>query len=142
MPFVAPCRSILRMSHHIAKQVHDKFKIFSGGLAADGTIGKLADDVAAFANKSKISAKSIGVAYLEPSKQLVITLGYREDEEPYPVKLHSVRLGKLDVKGNNFSMLEKKMGEASAKHRNIICHELYVTGGNDFTVVVMTHEAK
>jgi len=33
------------MAHHIAKQVHDKFKIFSGELASDGTIGKLADEV-------------------------------------------------------------------------------------------------
>ena len=130
------------MSHHIAGQVHDKFKIFSGALAADGTIGKIADEVAAFASKAKVAPKSIGVAYLEPSKHIVVTLGYRDDEEPYGVKLHCVRLGKIDVKGNDFSALEKKMAEASAKHGNIICHELYVTGGNDFTVVVMTHEAK
>jgi hypothetical protein len=130
------------MAHHIARQVHDKFKIFSGELASDGTIGKLADEVAAFANKSKIAPKSIGVAYLEPSKRLVITLGYSEDKEPYGVKLHCVRLGKMDVKGNDFSALEEKMAKAGAKHSNIICHELYVTGGNDFTVVVMTHEAQ
>jgi hypothetical protein len=92
--------------------------------------------------KSKIAAKSIGVAYLEPSKRVVITLGYADDEDDYPIKLHSVRLGKVDIKGNDFSALEKKIGEASAKHRNIICHELYVTGGDDFTVVVMTHEHK
>jgi hypothetical protein len=130
------------MTHHIAKQVHDKFKIFSGELASDGTIGKLADEVAAFANKSKIAPKSIGVAYLEPSKHLVITLGYRDDEEPYPIKLHCVRLGKVDIKGGDFNALEEKMGHAGSRHRNIICHELYVTGGNDFTVVVMTHESK
>lgn len=129
------------MTHHITRQVHDKFKIFSGELASDGTIGKLADEVAAFAKKSKIAPKSIGVAYLEPSKRLVITLGYREDGEPYAVKLHCVRLGKIDLKGSDFTALEEKMSQASAKHRNIICHELYVTGGNDFTVVVMTHEA-
>ena len=129
------------MAHHITRQVHDKFKIFSGELAADGTIGKLAEEVAAFAHKTKIAAKSIGVAYLEPSKRVVITLGYRDDEEPYGVKLHSVRLGKMDVKGD-FTALEEKMSQASGKYRNIICHELYVTGGNDFTAVVMTHEAK
>jgi hypothetical protein len=33
------------------------------------------------------------------------------------------------------------MAKATGKHRNIICHELYVTGGNDFTMVLMTHEA-
>lgn len=135
-------RSILCMKHHITKQVHDKFKIFSGELAPDGTIGKLADEVAAFARKSKIAAKSIGIAYLEPSKRLVITLGYRDDETPYPVKLHCIPLGKVEVESGNFSGLEKKIATASAKKRDIICHELYVTGGNDFTLVVMTHKAK
>ena len=129
------------MAHHIAKQVHDKFKIFSGPLAADGTIGKLADEVAAFSRTSKIAAKSIGVAYLEPGKRLVITLGYREDEEPYPVKLHCIPLGKVDVKGGDFHSLEASMAKATGKHRNIICHELFVTGGQDFTMVLMTHEA-
>jgi len=130
------------MSHDISKQVHDKFKIFSGALASDGTIGKLADEVSAFAKKSKIAPKSIGVAYLEPGKRLVITLGYRDDEAPYPVKLHCVRLGKVDVKSGNFSPLEEKIATASAKHGNVICHELYVTGENDFTLVVMTHQAE
>jgi len=130
------------MSHHITRQVHDKFKVFSGELAADGSIGKLADEVAAFAQKAKIAPKSIGVAYLERSKHLLITLGYRDDEEAYPVKLHCVRLGKVGVKHGDFAALEAKIGEAGGRHRNIICHELYVTGDNDFTVVVMTHEAK
>jgi hypothetical protein len=130
------------MSHHIAKQVHDKFKIFSGELAADGTIGKLADEVAAYASKAKIAPKSIGVAYLEPSKRVIITLGFTEDAEPYPIKLHCIRLGTVHIEGNDFSALEEKMAKAGGKHGNIICHELYVTGGNDFTVVVMTHEAK
>jgi hypothetical protein len=130
------------VTHPIHKQVHDKFKVFSGELAPDGTIGKLADEVAAFASKSKIAPKSIGVAYLEPGKRLVLTLGYGTDEEPYPVKLHCVRLGKVDAQGGNFTALEKKIAQASAKQRNIICHELYVTGENDFSLVVMTHEAK
>ena len=129
------------MAHHIAKQVHDKFKIFSGELAADGTIGKLADEVAAFVNKSQAAAKSIGVAYLEPSKKLVITLGYIGDADPYPVKLHCIPLGKVDVKAGDFHALEASMAKATGKHRNIICHELYVTGGNNFTMVLMTHEA-
>ena len=129
------------MAHHIAKQVHDKFKIFTGELAADGTIGKLADEVAAFAKKSKIAAKSIGVAYLEGDKRLILTLGYRDDEESYPIKLQCMRLGKIDAKGHDFHALEAAMAKASGKHSNIICHELYVTGTHDFTMVLMTHEA-
>ncbi len=129
------------MVHHIAKQVHDKFKIFTGELAADGTIGKLADEVAAFVNKSKIAAKSIGVAYLDSGKRLVITLGYRDDKEPYPVKLHCIPLGKVDLGAGDFRGLDTSMAKATSKHRNIICHELYVTGVHDFTMVLMAHEA-
>ena len=65
--------------------------------------------MAAFVNKSKIAAKSIGVAYLEPSKRLVITLGYVDDTEPYPVKLHCIPLGKVDVKAGDFHALEASM---------------------------------
>ena len=129
------------MPHHIAHQVHEKFKIFSGELAPDGTIGKLADEIAAFATKAKIAPKSIGVAYLEPSRRLILTLGYRSDEDPYPIKLQCLRLGKTEIKGGDFSALEDKIAKATAKQSIIICHELYVTGSDDFTLVLMTHEA-
>jgi hypothetical protein len=36
--------------------------------------------------------------------------------------------------------LEAAMAEASGKIRNIICHELYLTGDGDFVMVFMTHE--
>jgi hypothetical protein len=97
--------------------------------------------VAAFSNKSKIAAKSIGVAYLEPGKRRLITLGYRDDEEPNPVKLHTIHLGEVDMTAGDFHALEASMSKATSKHRNIICHELYVAGGDDFTMVLMTHEA-
>ena len=68
----------------ITTQVHDKFKIFTGKPAKDKTIGKLADEVAAFAKKSKVAAKGIGVEYLESGGQLLITLGYRDDGFTFP----------------------------------------------------------
>lgn len=80
------------------------------------------------------------MAYLEPGKRLMITLGYRDDEESYPVKLHSIPLGKVDAKSGDFHSLEARMAKATSQHRNIICHELYVTNGRDFTMVLMTHE--
>jgi hypothetical protein len=125
----------------IINQVHDKFKVFAGELAADKTIGALADEVAAFASAAKIAAKSIGVEYLEAAKRLVVTLGYRDDEESYPIKLNCVSLGKIDSLSGDFSALEKAMAEASGKFNNIICHELYVTGDGDFLMVFMTHQA-
>jgi hypothetical protein len=48
---------------------------------------------------------------------------------------------KVDVKAGEFHELESSMAEATSKHRNIISHELYVKGGDDFTMVLMTHEA-
>jgi hypothetical protein len=125
----------------IADQVHGKFKVFAGELAADNSIGALADEVAAFADEAKIAAKSIGVEYLEGAKRLVITLGYRDDEESYPIKLNCVPLGKIDALSEDFSALEKAMTEASSNVNNIICHELYVTGEGDFLMVFMTHQA-
>jgi hypothetical protein len=77
------------------------------------------------------------VAYLEPGKRLLITLGYRDDEKAYPVKLHTIHLGKIDMKAGDFHALEA----STSKHRNIICHELYVAGEDDFTMVLTTHEA-
>lgn len=125
----------------IASQVHNKFKVFSGELQADKTIGPLADTVAQFASEHQIAAKSIGVEYLESAKRLIITLGYRDDEQSYPIHLHSVSLGKIDASGGEFSALEQAMASASAQLSNIICHELYVTDEQDFLMIFMTHAA-
>ena len=125
----------------IAEQVHGKFKVFAGELEADKTIGKLADEVARFARDQGIAAKSIGVEYLESARRLVVTLGYRADEEAYPIALHTESLGKVDAAGGDFTALEAAMAEASSKHSNIICHELYVTDDHEFLMIFMTHEA-
>ena len=57
------------------------------------------------------------------------------------MKLHTIRLGKVNQKAGDFHALEASMAKATSRHRNIICHELYVAGGDDFTMVLMTHEA-
>ena len=125
---------------HIAEQVHGKFKVFAGPLNADDTIGPLAEEISGFVRDSKAAAKSIGVEYLESAGRLIITLGYRDDEEGYPVKISSISLGKIETLGGGFDELERKMTEASAQFSNIICHELYVTGDRDFMMIFMTHE--
>jgi hypothetical protein len=45
------------MARHIARQVHEKFKVFSGELAGDGTIGKLPDEVSAFPTGRRLPRK-------------------------------------------------------------------------------------
>jgi hypothetical protein len=126
---------------HIKSQVHTKFKVFMGELAANGSIGDLGAKVATFAKTTGVAAKSIGIEYLESLKKVVITLGYRTDEPPYPIRLQSVALGKLPALTSDFSALETAMADAAEKHASVICHELYVTGNQDFFLVFMTHEA-
>lgn len=125
----------------IAEQVHNRFKVFAGPLHEDNTIGPLAEEVARFVRESGAAAKSIGVEYLESADRLVVTLGYRDDEEGYPVRLSSVSLGKIEALGADFADLERRMAEAGAGFQNIICHELYITEEHDFMMIFMTHEA-
>lgn len=125
---------------HIEEQVHDKFKVFAGDIDVDRNIGNLANDISTFAADNKIAAKSIGVEYLETAKRLIITLGYRSDEEYYPIKLQTVALGKVDTVSNDFAALEQKLTEATRQIPNIICHEIYVTEDNEFLMVFMTTE--
>ncbi len=124
------------------KQIHNKFKIFTGALAADKTIGALADQITSFAAEHKIAAKSIGVEYLESAKKLIITLGYREagaDVETYGIKVNTVSLGKINgLESGDVSRLEAAMTDACEKIDNIICHELYITDDGDFLVVFMS----
>ena len=126
----------------IEKQEHQHFKIFSGTLGEKNSLGPLAEEVANFVASEKVAAKSIGVEYLEAAKRLIITLGYRDGEEFYPVKLTSVVLGKVEnlATRNDFSELELAISEASQKLERIICHELYITEDNEFLMVFMTHE--
>lgn len=124
----------------IENQTHGKFKVFSGKLDDSNGLGNLAKDVSTFAAENKIAAKSIGVEYLETAESLIITLGYRDDEEHYPIKLETVSLGKMPDFGQDFSALEQKMSEAANQISNIICHELFVTEDKDFLMVFMTHQ--
>lgn len=121
------------------EQVHNKFKIFTGALAADKTIGPLADQISAFVTEHKVAAKSIGVEYLESAKKLIITLGYREGDESYGVKVTTTSLGKIGgLESGDVSRLEAAMTDACQKIDNIICHELYITDDGDFLVVFMS----
>ncbi len=124
----------------IANQTHGNFKVFSGKLDENNGLGELADKVSNFAAENKVAAKSIGVEYLESSESLIITLGYRNDEDYYPIKLETADLGKMSDVGQDFSVLEQKMTESSQLFQNIICHELFVTEDKDFLMVFMTHQ--
>ncbi len=124
------------------QQVHNKFKIFTGPLAADKTIGPLAAEISTFVAEHKVAAKSIGVEYLESAKKLIITLGYREGDEAYGVKVSTVSLGKIGgLESGDVTRLEAAMTAACQRIDNIICHELYITDDGDFLVVFMSRAA-
>jgi hypothetical protein len=121
------------------QQVHNKFKIFTGPLAADKTLGPLGDEVAAFVRDNKVAAKSIGIEYLESAKKLIVSLGYRDDEAAYPVKLVSSAIGKIgELAKDDTTRLEEAMTKACAAVDGIICHELYITDEGEFLVVFMS----
>jgi hypothetical protein len=120
-------------------QIHTKFKVFTGPLAADKTIGPLGKEIETFVSQGHIAAKSIGVEYLEHTRRLVMTLGYRDDQAGYPVKIHCTRIGKIDT-NTDFTKLEQAMGAAAAAARNVLCHELYITEDDEFYMVLMTRE--
>ncbi len=125
----------------IAGQVHTKFKLFVGALDAGGTIGKLAGEVAAWAKTAKVAPKSIGVEFLERTNKLILSVGYRDDESPYGIQLHSTKIGPIGaLAAGDLGKLEKAMADAASKQKHVICHELYVTESDDLFVVTMVHE--
>lgn len=126
------------MSSSVNDQVHSKFKLFAGALSPDGSLGLLAKEVETFAAAAKAAPKSIGVEYLEHSNQVVVSLGYRDDEPPYPIKLSTVSLGKIEsLSAEALTRLETTMAEAASKTPGVICHELLVTGEDEFIMVFM-----
>ncbi len=126
----------------IAHQVHEKFKLFSGKLEGDGTLGTLANEVAAWARDAKVAPKSIGIEYVESADRVIFSLGYRDDEPAYDIAIKSVPVGKLaGFSADELGSLEKAMAGAAATSGKIICHELYVTAGSDLLMVLMSHAA-
>src|SRR5262245_1404377 len=101
---------------HIADQVHGKFKVFTGQLESDGTMGAMSDEVEAWVKAANVSPKSIGVEFLESAGQLILSIGYRDDESPYAVKLQTVRIGKVDsLDPASLAGLEEEMARASGR---------------------------
>ena len=126
-------------------QVHGKFKLFTGELGADLSLGKLAGEVEDFVTKTKCAPKSIGVEYLEGERRIVVSLGYREGEPSYKIKLRSASLGTATALGApELARLEKAMAAAADKQpqgEGLICHELFVTEKREFVMVFMTQAA-
>ncbi|HEU4556242.1 MAG TPA: hypothetical protein VFS20_00285 [Longimicrobium sp.] len=116
-------------------QVHDRFKVFTG-TPGNGELGPLAGQVEQFVRDNRVAAKSIGVEFLERAQKLVLTLGYREDEPGYEVRLTSRSLGTVDGL-DDLSELEQRMAAVAGELHGVLCHELFVTDRDEFVMVFM-----
>lgn len=122
-----------------AHQTHGRFKAFTGKLQADHSLGPFADEIAGWVRQAGVAPKSIGVEYLEASKRLVLTVGYRDDEPGYPVRVSGVSLGRIgNLDAADLSGLESKMEAAAAGVRDVICHELFITEDGEFLMVFLS----
>ncbi|HET7234460.1 MAG TPA: hypothetical protein VFJ16_30890 [Longimicrobium sp.] len=116
-------------------QVHDRFKVFTG-TPGEGNLGPLAGQVEQFVRENRVAPKSIGVEFLERAGKLVLTLGYRDDEPGYEVRLTSRSLGKVDGL-EDLGGLEQRMSAVAGELRGVLCHELFVTDEDEFVMVFM-----
>lgn len=120
----------------VTAQVHDKFKVFTG-TPGTGDLGPLAGQVEAFVREQRIAPKSIGVEFIERARKLVLTVGYRDDEPAYEVRLTARSLGKVDGL-EDLTGLEQRMSAVAGELQGVLCHELFVTDQDEFVMVFMT----
>ena len=124
----------------IADQVHTSFKVFCGPVEGKASIASVARKVEAFVRRSKIAPKSIGVEYLEATRQIVLSLGFCENEEAYDIKLTAIPLGKLGVVDEaSLARIEKKDGDGRSKNAKgylprALCHRTESDGRHDTQV--------
>lgn len=124
----------------VKAQVHEAFKLFAGTLDSAGHITELAKQVTAWAASGKVAPKSIGIEFVEATKQVIFSVGYRSDEAGYGVKIASTKIGKLaKLDAAELERLEGALGNAAAGQRDVICHELYVTDSTELFMVTMSH---
>ena len=117
-------------------QEHTKFKLFTKEYSSEEHINQLLEEIEKWVSNEKIAPKSIGVEFLEKAKYIVMSIGYRDDED-YNVKLSCSHIDKIEL-NVDYSKIENKMSDAASKHKNIICHELFITDSNNFYMIFMT----
>lgn len=118
-------------------QTHDHFKLFHAPLTDDATFGKLTDQIEAFVRDNKLAPKSIGAEYLESTGELLVSLGYRDDEPATPVQVRAIPIG-VFRSAEDFPAIEAAVARAAGSVTNIICHELFVKSNGELRMIFMS----
>lgn len=123
------------------KQIHSKFKVFVTTPESNGGIPEnIHLAMNGFIALNKVAVKSVGVEYVELINKIVISLGYVEDQDSYPVVLQPIHLGQLAIKeGQDLAKeLEKALTEAAETQDNsVICHEFYVDKDGNYIALFL-----
>ena len=112
---------------------HSEFKVFKGKIE---DIAAIQQAMESFVVSKQVSARSIGIEYIEHSKEVLISLGYSNEGDHVPVSIAMVNLGKVDT--NDTTTIERLMSEAAKKQQNVICHELCITENDEFMMLFMS----
>ncbi len=123
-------------------QAHSKFAVFASGpglepMAALALLSSQAH--ARSVDDPKFAAKSLGVEYLERSRQLVLTIGYTEDPS-YPIRIHAENLGPFFTPGATVypDAISKAMEKAAAAEvDDVLCHEFFATDNGSLIFVML-----
>jgi len=117
-------------------QVHDKFKLFIGALDDAGHIKDLAAVIQEWVKTSKVTVKSLGAAVA--AGKLMMTIGYRDDEEPYEVAFHSSKIGRVGpLDADESSRFNRAIEAGTMNWPPVIGHALYVTKAGDLYLAVL-----
>lgn len=113
---------------------HKKFKIFEGSIENGKLAKPLLSELKKFSKQDKVDPKSIGVVYVADKNEVLISLGYADKKSKVHVDFKVKNLGNLS---EGISALEAKAEKAAEKIENIICHELFTDGSDDFHMIFM-----
>lgn len=112
---------------------HSQFKVFKGKLESFQDLKK---QIESFVDAERVSARSIGIEFIEHSKEIFISLGYSKDGTYMSVNIDSANLGKVDL--NDTATIESLMSAEAEKRNGVICHELCITDTNEFMMIFMS----
>jgi len=120
-------------------QTHNQFQTFIIDKSWDLVDGKVTspsgEAIYEFLQNGGVAPKSVGIEHLESKDLTIMTIGYRDDEEPVKASISQVRLGQLDLVPE---VISTAFAKAASNEKNVICHEFYVTADGTFYAVFLT----